>query len=220
MSAASAATALDLRFAAEAHEYRLPDGQVVPSVTQILRDTGISVDFEALSAMSDRHGAAIALKRDIGSVLHADAHAYDDDDLDWTTVDPRVEPYLRAWVTFRANFADLHPETRERKVYHGLFRYCGTLDGILVNPTTGRRVLVDLKTGDPASAGAQYQLAGYQLAYQSEHPDTVIHERWSVQLTPDHQVPYRVHRYHDARDMQVWRAIVTTYYAQASRRTA
>lgn len=207
-----------LAFDAARHEYRLPDGQLVPSVTQILRDTGISVDFEALSARSAAIGAAVTLKRDIGSALHADAHAYDDNDLDWSRVDPRVVPYLQAWATFRANFPDLQPETRERQVYHGLFRYCGTLDGILVNAATGHRVLVDLKTGDPASAGAQYQLAGYQLAYQFEHPDTVIHERWSVELTPDHQVPYRVHRYHDPRDVQVWRSIVTTYYAQASRR--
>ncbi|MGE3278121.1 MAG: hypothetical protein AB7O67_23675 [Vicinamibacterales bacterium] len=200
------------------HEYRLPGGELVPSVTQILRDTGVSVDFQALSEMSADIGAAITLKRDIGTALHADAHAYDDDDLDWSTVNPLVEPYLRAWATFRANFPHLRPETRERQVFHGLYRYGGTLDGILVNPDTGHRVLVDLKTGDPEAAGARYQLAGYQLAYQFEHPETVIHERWSVQLTPDRQVPYRVHPYHDARDAQVWRSIVTTYYAQASRR--
>lgn len=210
-----ASSSVVIAFDPEAHRYTLPDGRVVPSVTGILRETGISVDFEALSR-SSRHAEAIALKRDIGSALHLDAWAYDDDDLDWSSVDPRVEPYLRAWAAFRAN-TGLQPMTRERRVYHPALHYCGTLDGIFLAPN-GHKALVDLKTGDPEDAGAQYQTAAYKLAYEAEHGRS-IDERWSVQLFADRpDRPYRIDTYTDWRDEETWRCIVRTYYCQHARR--
>jgi hypothetical protein len=204
-----------LTFTPDTHEYRVGD-QRVPSVTQILKATGIATDFDELAGMSDRLGAAIDEKRALGQALHADAHAFDDDDLDWSTVDARVRPYLEAWATFREN-SRLMPLGRERRVFHPTYRYAGTLDGIFAKPRAAT-VLVDIKTGDPESAGARYQLAAYQLAYEAEHPGEAIHERWSVQLTPGLRVPYRVTSYLDWRDFDTWKAIVATYYAQAARR--
>jgi hypothetical protein len=210
-------SAASLTFEPVAHEYRRPDGRVVPSVTQILRDTGVSVDFDGIAAISARLGDAIELKREVGKALHADAHAFDDGDIDWETVDERVLPYLEAWRTFREN-KRLSPQLRERRVYHPALGYCGTLDGVFGTPGL-KRVLIDIKLGDPEDAGARYQLAGYWLAHQLEHEEP-LDERWSVQLTPEHVVPYRVTRYDDWRDFDVWRAIVTTYHAQAARRRA
>lgn len=205
-------TGAALLFNAERHEYRRPDRDVVvPSVTQILRACGISTDFEALPNQD-----AIARKRDIGTAVHADAHAYDDDDLDRATVHPDVEPYLAAWVTFRLN-TGITPVARERRLFHDAMNYAGTMDGIF-RTRDGQKVLIDIKTGDPESAGARYQLAAYLLAYLVEHPDADLIERWSVQLTPGHRMPYRVTRYDDWRDVETWRAIVATYYAQPERR--
>lgn len=209
-------TSADLAFDAVAHEYRLPDGTRVPGVTEILRTVGVSADFEALAASSSRIADAIALKREIGHALHADAHAFDDDDLDWQTVDPRVEPYLRAWACFRGN-TKLEPLTRERRVYHPHLRYAGTLDGIFRAPS-GRIVLVDIKTGDPDDSGCQFQTAAYQLAHAITSPEQAVHERWGVQLVPGLSVPYRISQYIDFRDFAIWEAIVTTYYRQAIRR--
>ena len=62
--------------------------------------------------------------------------------------------------------------------------------------------------------------AAYQLAHQCEQNHQEIHERWSVQLTPHMRTPYRITRYDDWRDFDVWKAIVTTYYAQHARRRA
>jgi hypothetical protein len=212
----AALTSSDVTFDQVAHEYFLPDGQRVPSVTEVLSAVGISTDFEGLSSRSSRIGEAIALKRDIGQALHADAHAFDDDDLDWTTVDPRVEPYLTAYVTFRAN-SGVRPTTRERRVFHPQFRYAGTLDGIF-QLADGRRVLIDLKTGDPDDSACAWQTAAYEAAHLVEHPGHVIHERWGVQLVPGAQVPYRIHRYTDWRDFAAFQAFLTTYHHQAARR--
>jgi hypothetical protein len=199
-----------------AHEYRRADGVVVPGVTSILKAVGVAVDFDELRAMSARIGAAVDLKREIGHALHADAHAFDDDDLDWLTVDPRVEPYLRAWATFREN-SGIRPATRERLVYSSVHGYAGTLDGIFRTPDD-RLVLIDIKTGDPDHSGCQYQTAAYHAAYVAEHPGQAITERWGVQLIPDRRVPYSVRRYTDWRDFSTFCAFLTTYHCQAARR--
>lgn len=209
-----------LQFDPVAHRYTLPSGEHIPNVTTILRVTGVSVDFEAKRMLSRESAAAIDLKREIGSALHQDAHAFDDDDLDWSTVDSRVEPYLRAWATYRTN-SGLRPVTRERRLYHQALRYCGTMDGIFVAPD-GHHVLIDIKTGDPTDAAGQYQTAAYALAYRTEYPDAPpILERCCVRLTPDRSVPYRVEPYDDWQDEACWRAFVTTYYCgQAARRSS
>lgn len=205
-----------LSFDAAAHEYRMPDGRLVPSVTQILKAVGVAVDFEGLASIGRRVADAIDLKREIGHTLHQDAHAFDDDDLNWSTVDPRVEPYLRAWAAFREN-TRLMPVTRERRVLHAALGYAGTLDGIFVAPN-GRRVLVDLKTGDPWDAGAHLQTAAYAAGYLCEHPSERIDERWAVRLTPEHGVPYRIVPFTDWRDFSKFQACLTVYHEQATRR--
>lgn len=198
------------------HAYRLPGGERVPSVTEILGAVGVSVDFEALGERSPRTADAILAKRQLGHALHADAHAFDDDDLVLESVDERVRPYLDAWITFRANM-QLTPEARERRVYHDELHFAGTLDGIFRLPS-GRRVLVDIKTGDPDDSGCQFQTAAYQAAYLVEHPHEPIHERWGVQLVPGAVVPYRISPYADWRDWACFKAFVTTYHCQVARR--
>lgn len=211
-------TSSDLQFTAEDHAYRLPDGRRIPSVTQILRAVGVSTDFDELRASSSRLAERIDYRRDLGVAVHADAHAFDDDDLEWDTVDPDVLPFLEAWSVFREN-TGLVPITRERRLYHPGLGVCGTLDGIFYRERApDRRVLVDLKCGDPEAAAARYQTALYQLLWEAEHPNEPIAERWSVQLTPTLAVPYRITAYADWTDLATARAIVTTYFAQAARR--
>lgn len=120
-----------LTFDADAHVYTRTDtGEVVPSVTQILKATGVSMDFEDLSSFGSRIRQAVDVKREIGTAVHLGAHAFDDDDLDWSTVHPEVEPYLMAWAEFRKNYPHLRPLERERLLYHPGQRYAGTMDGV------------------------------------------------------------------------------------------
>lgn len=120
-------------FEAAGHIYRhKATGAIKPSVTQILRATGISLDFEELSGYGKKVGHAVQLKRDLGSALHHDAHAFDDDDLDWSTVNEAVKPFLDAYVTFRQAYPHLTPATRERIVYCEEYQFVGTLDGIFL----------------------------------------------------------------------------------------
>lgn len=177
-------------FEPNGHVYRLKaTGEIVPSVTEILKATGVALDFEDIRSMGSQRQQAVDIKREIGTALHADAHAFDDNDLNWSTVHPEVRPYLDGWVAFRNAYPALRPATRERLVYHPAYRYAGTLDGIF---------LLEGET------------------------QIDITERWSVQLTPQYRVPYRVTPYneHPWLDDQKFKAFVVTYHEQAARRRA
>lgn len=208
--------AADLLFEESVHIYRLKDGRVVPSVTQILGAVGVAADFEAIGAMRSGLADQIEERRNLGAAVHQDAHAYDDDDLDRHTVDARVEPYLQAWITFRANHG-VRPLARERVVFDPVHFYCGTLDGVFLTPE-GRTVLIDIKIGDPKDAAADLQTSAYEAAWRLEHHDEPIHERWAVQLLPGRSVPYNITPYTDWRDFAKFKACVTVFHEQAARR--
>lgn len=213
----TAFTSADLGFDAAAHTYTLPDGRQVPSVTQVLKACGISTDFDALAGIIGRD--RIEYARALGVAVHADAHAWDDGALDESTVHSDVRPFLEAWKTFREN-SRLVPVSRERCVFDPTLFYCGTLDGIFRLPA-GRLVLVDIKTGDPSSARADVQTAAYAHAWQLEHLEHVISERWAVHLTPENGIPYRVHPYSDWRDFSKFASFVATFHEmRAQRRSA
>lgn len=210
-----------LVFYAEPHEYWTPPGReggtLVPNVTRVLSATGVSADFEGIDR---RNPGVVDFRRQLGIAVHDDCHAFDDDDLDWPSVDDRVKPYVTAWSTWRLNHR-ARPIHRERTVFHRVLFCCGRLDGIF-ELEDGKRILVDLKIGDPDDAAAHLQTAFYEAAYRLEFPDERIDERWSVRLCPELVVPYRNTNYTTRpnawRDIQKFQAVLTTYHEQAVRR--
>jgi hypothetical protein len=216
--------AKDLNFDPVAHRSTAPDGTDVPHVTRVLCATGVSTDFEGLAQSSAWLQERIEVRRALGTAVHMDAHAADDDDLDWLTVDARVLPFLYAWSDVKENLA-LVPVVRERHVYHPVHRYTGILDGIFLQRTTGKYILGDLKIGDPADAACDLQTAAYEAAYGTEHPETTIDERWGIQLCPDLTPPYRITNYSDYatrpdgwRDFQKFQSCLVVYGEQRLRR--
>ena len=220
-------TSADLRYDPNTHTSTLPDGTPVPHVTAVLSATGLSEDFDRLSGTAPRVAAAVQLARHRGTAVHADCHAFDDDDLQWATVDPRVRPYVLAWAEARGALW-LHPlaHARERHVFHPLYRYTGILDGVFLRQAPNqpaRHVLVHLKTGDPEAAAAHLQTAAYKAAWDAEHPDEPVDERWAIWLRPERAVPYTVENY-TARleqclhDFPKFLAALTVYNEQPARR--
>lgn len=214
-------TSADLIYDEASHTTATPDGRDVPHVTAVLKATGLAEDLDR--PMPRRARAAIDFGRDRGTAAHADCHAYDDGDLLWETVDPAVLPYVEAWMAFRTEFV-LVPAARgrERRFFHDTLFYTGIIDGVFILPS-GRRVLIDMKTGAPGAA--RYQTAAYALGWDRENPELPIHERWAVQLCPSlgyapgwRGVPYRVIPYEDPEDFDVWRAALCVYNHQPARR--
>jgi hypothetical protein len=194
-------TAADLIYDADRHTSKLPDGTPVPHVTAILSATGVGEDFDALAGRGPRFRSMIDNARERGTAVHADCHAYDDDDLDWNGVDHRVRPYVEAWAEFRMN-KNLTPmaHARERRIYHPIYGYTGILDGVFALGLGDQRCLIDIKTGNPESAAAHIQTAAYEEAWNAEHPDVPITSRWAVWLTPRNRVPYRIFDYSSRPD--------------------
>lgn len=165
------------------------DGIPIPSVTQVLKAAGLSSDFSMVPI------DILERKRQIGQAVHAATHYFDDGDLDEATIAPEVVPYLDAWKRLRDDRA-LEPELLETVVCSRLFHFIGRFDRlcrILRGPA--RRILLDLKIGDPDAAAADLQTAGYEVALREEHPElgSAAIERWSVQLCPDGR--YRLRQY-------------------------
>lgn len=189
-------TAADLTYDPERHASTLPDGTPVPHVTAILGAVGVGEDFEALASRGPRFRQMVAHARERGTAVHADCHAYDDDDIDWEAVDHRVRPFVEAWAEFRMA-KDLVPlaRARERRVYHPTYGYTGILDGVFTDAAGAQRILIDIKTGDPTAAAAHLQTAAYEEAWNVERPGQPVTDRWAVWLVPRSRIPYRIFDY-------------------------
>lgn len=221
VSYALAYTAADLVFDPATHTTTRPDGVTVPHVTGILSAVGVTTDFEQVSMLSRRVARAVDLALARGTAVHADCHAYDDDDLDWDSVHPVVRPYVLAWVEVREALG-LTPvaHQRERLVYSQPYHYCGIIDGLFVRD--GQYVLADIKTGDPEDAAAHLQLAAYELAVEHTFSLTVS-ARLAIWLRPERRrLPYTVIDYTShpdaAADRGNWLACLATYNQQPTRR--
>lgn len=211
----------DITFDPVTHTSTLPDGRPVPHVTAVLEAVGVATDFEELADMGPRMADQIRFASARGTAVHADTHAYDDNDLMWETVDPLVLPYVQAWVTCREQLG-LVPlaHGRERRLYHPVYHYTGITDGVFMRGE--RRILPDLKTGDPESAAAHLQTAAYESAWNFMHLEQQIDERWAIWLRPGRKVPYTIINYtarQDAwQDFQKWQAALCVYNEQPGRR--
>lgn len=222
--AAAAFTPGDLVYDPDRHRSWLPDGREVPHVTHVLKCTGLVRDFGALADRSPRAAANLEYARAQGSAVHADCHAYDDDDLDLAQVDPQNAPYVDAWIQARRDLQIVPvAHARERLVYHATFHYCGIQDGVfrrgLLQP---QLILADIKRGDPDDAAAHLQTAAYEAAWTRAHPDMKIDERWAVWLRPGRRVPYTIVNYTRrpgaAHDFSKFLAALTVYNEQPARR--
>lgn len=126
----AAYTLLDapVEFEAEGHRY----GSGLESVTTILKEEGI-IDTRFYDDWS----------RDRGSMIHL-ATAYDDrGELDESTLDPVIAPYLEAWRRFKRESGFI-PEKIEVPGMSTAYRYAGTPDRIGELPGRISRAAVEL----------------------------------------------------------------------------
>jgi hypothetical protein len=139
-----------IRFDELKHEYWL--GEIrLPSVTETLRAAGL---------IDTSHYTEHA--RDRGTAVHA-AVLYDDQgDLDESTLDPEVKPYLEQWREFKKH-TRAGIITSEAKLWSGVDLYAGTLDKYL--RLNGRRTIIDIKTNSMPEWVVE-QLGGYSRAWR------------------------------------------------------
>ena len=171
------------------HTYTV-DGVAVPSVTQIM---GGLRDF---AGIPEWVLAAAAVR---GDAAHRACALLDLDDLDESTVAPKVAPYLDGWRLFSQREK---PEWAlvERPLYDPTNRYAGTpdragwaLDGWGV---------FEIKTTAQLHPAFGVQLAGYHRLVCVDADFEPATRRYVVQLLPNGK--YRVEQYKDPLDEVVF----------------
>jgi hypothetical protein len=178
---------MKIDFEPEGHVYRI-DGVVVPSVTQILRDQGLSPAPE-----SYRGGDYC---RDRGTLVHTATALSDEGDLDYVGLDPVLRPFVDGWCLF---LADTKCEVRsiEQRVAHALLGVAGTLDRIIVMPPE-YRTLLDIKTGSVGPETA-IQTAAYAKLLEFTTGERITH-RLAVLLKPDGTYSVKEYGFQTLRD--------------------
>lgn len=204
-----------LVFEPEGHVYRI-GGQVVPSVTQLLDDAGLTVDYAAIPPATLRHARLRG--------LHVDAccDLLDEDALDWSSVHPECVPYVEAWARFRAD-TGYAPAAGQVPLYHPL-GYAGTADS--VGTLRGQWVVVERKATTKMAATYALQTAAYAQAPYAAPPGggplTPVAwgtpARLGVQLKRDGS--YLVVPYDDAEDLAAFLGVVALYRWRGLRRRA
>ena len=173
------------------HTYRA-GGRVVPGVTRVLeplifdgfhRTIGNDIPIEVLRHAAER-----------GQAVHAACHYLDENDLDTSTLDPAVVPYVDAWAKFKADtrLTILAMETVIHSERHG---YAGRLDRIIDLDEMGSSILEIKSTAQHPELTAPLQTAAYLEAFLEMQGKASIgaRRRYCVVLRPDGD--YRLHTY-------------------------
>lgn len=143
---------MTLEFDEVHHEYRL-NGKVLPSVTAIIRAI-IPPQYEFAGEWHMNRGTA----------THRACELADQGRLDWSSVDPEIEPRVRAWQRFRLDWPAEIMANESRLAHEGL-RYAGTIDRMFRHQ--GKLVLADIKNSIVPQV--RLQLGLYSLAWTATH---------------------------------------------------
>lgn len=184
---------MELIFDEAAHTYTLGDRQL-PSVTTILKDVGLLGD---MPKFSDDY----SMTR--GSFVHKACEMVDLDTLDEEQLDPALVGYVAAYKRFRAEM-DIKWTEIEKPRHDAALGFAGTPDRVAVG------VVVDLKTGAP-QAWHGPQLAAYTMLAHTAGASTLV-KRYGLYLSA--HGTYKLKRYENRSDFDVFRAAVIIYNAK------
>jgi hypothetical protein len=149
---------LKFRFDPSDHSYYLGDRRLI-GVSEAIQTAGLK-DFSRIDP------TVLERAEQRGTAVHAACHYLDDGDLNWATVSPEIEPYVRAWERFKKE-TGVELLGIEKPLFHATLGFAGTPDRVVnLYPHKG---IIDLKTYAP-DAVTGIQLAGYsylELGQQS-----------------------------------------------------
>lgn len=185
-----------LTFDEAAHVYHW-NGVRVPSVTQVL---GMMTDLSAIPEGN------LNFARDRGHAVHYACELFDQDNLDWDSLDERLVPYVEAWADFRAKTGFV-PTGIEERVFHPALRYAGTLDrrGII----DGEPSILDIKAVAAMYPTTGMQTAAYAAAWNAANQSTPdkMTGRYGIQLLKTGK--WKLNHYKDATDWPTFVSALT-----------
>lgn len=180
------------RFVPATHTYFLGETKLV-GVSEAIQAAGLK-DFSRIPPNVLEHA------RQRGIAVHAACHFLDEQDLDWSTVSPEVEPYVRAWESFKKDTGVVVTE-RETPRYNATLGFAGTPDRLVkLGENAGT---LDLKTYRP-DAVTGVQLAAYSYLAYGPQASWGEKKRWGLWLKNDRK--YSLTEYTDRGDEDVFLA--------------
>lgn len=185
------------------HEYTV-GGIVRPSVTQILRAVGI-LRFGAVG--QELHNE-VAMAR--GRAVHRATELLDLGRLDWVTVNDSIMPQVLAYQDALEAFGlKPIPEYIERRVFHPVHGYAGTIDRLYLSSPGRCPILADIKTGESVPKHAAIQTAAYAMALLASGLPYRNLSRIIIQLREDGS--FSVVPCDGYRDEQIWLSSLNVY---------
>ena len=191
-------------FDPELHRYTL-DGRIIPHVSLILAATGISPDWRKVDPI------VLERKRLLGTALHKCLHFLQENDLDESSVDPDVVPYLEGYKLFvkDTGFVAQQVEVRRWPEINGM-PYGGTLD--VVGMLWHEPALVDFKsTSNSPLPSWGVQLSAYEQGIEPPLVPPFRYRRYSLQLLNTGK--YQLTEWTDPSDLGVFKwALALTWW--------
>lgn len=189
------------RFVEEPHEYFLGDRRLI-GVSEAI-DAAVLKDFSRIDP------AVLERAAQRGKAVHDACHFLDQNDLNWATVSPEIEPYVRAWERFKADTGVILNKI-EHPRYHATLGFAGTPDRIVTfvghNGFLDSKGTLDIKTYTPDMVTG-VQLAAYSFLEFGPQRAYDTPKRWGIELKDDGK--YGLHEYTDRGDEAVFMACLT-----------
>ena len=194
----------EFRFDRVDHSYWLGKTRLI-GVSEAIQAAGLK-DFSMIKPEVLEH----AQKR--GTAVHAACQYLDEGDMDWSTVSPEIEPYVRAWERFKKD-TGVELLGIEKPLFHATLGYAGTPDRVVnLYPHKG---IIDLKTYAP-DAVTGIQLAGYSYLELGQQSPLDAPKRWGLWLKDDGR--YSLTQYTDRGDEAVFMSCLTIAKFKRSQR--
>lgn len=183
-----------LKFDHDAHSYRW-NGKITPSVTQLIRDYGL-IDLSRVPK------DVLEFKRVLGTAVHLACELLDENDLDESSIDERIVPYLEGYRKFREIY-NFRVQENEMRMYSKKYDFAGTPDrvGIIQYQHRDSRAIIDLKTTWEIYPSNAIQTAGYQILVE-ENTKEKINKRFALQLKPSGS--FELYEYSDPNDKNIF----------------
>ena len=183
----------EFRFDRVDHSYWLGKTRLI-GVSEAIQSAGLT-DFSKIAPDVLEHA------RQRGTAVHQACYFLDEGDLDWATVTPEIEPYVRAWERFKKETGVELLEI-ETPRYDATLGFAGTPDRIVrFGPISGT---IDLKTYKPTDVTG-VQLSAYSLLRFGVKLDPP--KRWGLWLKADGA--YSLTEFSDRGDETVFLACLT-----------
>jgi hypothetical protein len=135
-----------LEFNEQKHEYSY-GGKILPSVTTVIK--------EVLNIQYPDYAIYHATR---GTYVHKAVELYLKNNLDFTSLDENIKPYLDSFIKFQEK-AQIEPILLEERFVDENITFAGTID--IVGKVKGKTYLFDIKTGQKQDS-YKAQMAGYK----------------------------------------------------------